>query len=102
MEIRTERELAALLFGVTVAADLDCQHESTTSDTLVLGDFEKITIWVSKDEPIWGDADQLMKYHAIKGVEVSAENEAKSIWGRWVAEETKNKKNEKQVKKCKK
>lgn len=102
MEIKSERELAALLFGVTVAADLDCQHESTNSETVILGDFESISVWVGKDKPIWGDSDSLMKYHAIKGVEVCAENEAKAIWSRWVAEEAKNKKNEKQVKKCKK
>lgn len=98
MEIKSERELAALLFGVTVAADLDCQHESTNSETVILGDFESISVWVGKDKPLWGDSDSLMKYHAIKGIELSAEQEAKDIWSRWVAEETKTKKTEKQVK----
>lgn len=102
MEIKSERELAALMFGVTVAADLDCQHENSNSENIVLGDFESLSIWVNKDKPISIDCDQLVQYHAVKGVEVFAENEAKSIWSRWVAEEAKNKKNEKQVKKCKK
>ena len=102
MEIKSERELAALLFGVTIAADLDCEHEATNSHTLLLGDFENIQIWVGKDRKIGRDCGQMIHYHAIKGIEVSAENEAKAIWSRWVAEEAKNKKNEKQVKKCKK
>lgn len=102
MEIRSERELAALLFGVTVAADLDCEHEASNSIGLVLGDFESLSIWVGKNKPIWAESDQLMKFHAVKGIEACAENEAKSIWSRWVAEESKNKKTEKQVKKCKK
>ncbi len=102
MEIQSERELAALLFGVTIAADLNCEHESTNSETVILGDFESISVWVGKDKPIWGDSDSLMKYHAIKGVEVCAEKEANAIWSRWVAEETKTKKTEKKVTKCKK
>ena len=99
MEIKSERELAALLFGVTIAADLDCDHENSNSENIVLGDFESLSIWVNKDKPIHIGCDQPVQYHAVKGVEAFAENEAKAIWSRWVAEEAKNKKTEKKVKK---
>tara|TARA_B100001093_G_C26792381_1_gene999545 strand:- start:937 stop:1320 length:384 start_codon:yes stop_codon:yes gene_type:complete len=60
LEIKTEKELALLMFGMTLSntPELDFWHEQTTDHRAVFGDFDSICLIVNRDGSTWTDFHQ--------------------------------------------
>ena len=88
MEIKTEKELALLMFGMTLSntSELDFWHEQTTDTRVVFGDFDSILLVVGRDGSTWTD------YHeprskvlslALDGAYAEACRDAAEIFDVW-------------------
>lgn len=97
VEIKSERELAAFLLGVTVGQDFDCGVESFSDDTMIFSDYESLSVFVSKGEPIHGEGECMKWHYAVTGAAVEAQKDAKLQWEKWTKHEA-----EKPTKKVKK
>ena len=60
LEIKTEKELALLMFGMTLSntPELDFWHEQTTDDHALFGDFQSICFIVNRDGRTWTDYNE--------------------------------------------
>ena len=60
LEIKTEKELALLMFGMTLSntPELDFWHEQTTDDHALFGDFQSICFIVNRNGSTWTDYNE--------------------------------------------
>lgn len=88
LEIKTEKELALLMFGMTLSntPELDFWHEQTTDNHALFGDFQSIVLFVNRDGSTWTD------YHeprskvlslALDGAYAEACRDAAEIFDVW-------------------
>ena len=88
MEIKTEKELALLMFGMTLSntSELDFWHEQTTDTRVVFGDFDSILLVVGRDGSTWTDYDhpsQKILSLALDGAYSEACRDAAEIFEVW-------------------
>lgn len=88
MEIKTEKELALLMFGMTLSntPELDFWHEQTTDTRAVFGDFDSICLIVNRDGSTWTDYDhprQKILSLALDGAYSEACRDAAEIFEVW-------------------
>ena len=88
LEIKTEKELALLMFGMTLSnvPELDFWHEQTTDDHALFGDFQSIVLIVNRDGSTWTDYNEpsgKVLSLALDGAYATACRDAAQIFEVW-------------------
>jgi len=83
MEIKNERELRFMIFGLTVGRSLDLHQTSLTSENMHFGNFDSICfeLYKSADKlKITMDCPEERDYLSIEGAMRVSKQEARDAW----------------------
>ncbi len=83
MKIETEKELAALLFGLYLGKSLDMVVESSAGNWVTIGDFDMVNVTFSAGSEMSADSHDDSGWLAVEGALTVAQREASSIWQEW-------------------
>ena len=83
MNIKNERELRCMLFGMTLGRALDVNNTSLTSEDMYFGDFDTICLALCKSAnelKVLTDCDEEKDNLSIEGAMSASKQEAREAW----------------------